>query len=357
METQKLVAHSRPAPKVPAFGTLYDMKKNSKLYETAATLLEPGKGILAADESDPTAGKRLAMVHLPNEPEHRQKFRELMFTAPEIEKYVSGVILYDSTIKNTTTDGIPFADVLIAKGIIPGIKVDLGVRDLEGFKDEVVTQGLDNLAERFAEYYDMGARFAKWRAVITIDEDERPTEQAIKMNSVMLARYAQIAQASNIVPIVEPEVIHAGDHSLQKAEMVTTRTLQILFQTLIEYKVDLSGLILKSSMVLAGDGYTEQTPPDEVANATLRTFHMSVPYECAGIVFLSGGQSPQRATDNLNAVAKLGEQPWPITFSFSRAIEEPFLNAWGGKPENEEAAKQVLTETVKKNSLASLGKL
>lgn len=333
------------------------MKKNTKLYETVAALLEPGKGILAADESDNTAGKRLAMVHLPNEPEHRQDFREILFTAPDIEKYLSGVIMYDSSIRNQTDDGMPFADVLTAKGIVPGIKVDLGTRELEAFKGEVVTQGLDNLAERFAEYYDLGARFAKWRMVVTIDDEETPTDSVIKMNCVMMTRYAQLAQAAGIVPIVEPEVIHAGDHSLQRAELVTTRTLQILFQTLMEYKVDLPGLILKSSMVLAGDTYAEQTTPEEVANATLRTFHMSVPHECGGIVFLSGGQTPERSTQNLNEIAKMGEQPWPITFSFSRALEEPVLNAWGGKKENETKAKEVLLEVCKQNSLASLGKL
>lgn len=333
------------------------MKKNTKLYETAAALMASGKGILAADESDPTAGKRLAMVHLPNEPENRQDFREILFTAPGIEEYLSGVIMYDSSIKNFTDDGTPFPDVLTAKGIVPGIKVDLGTKELEHFKGEVVTQGLDDLSERFAEYYDLGARFAKWRMVVNIDEDETPTDSALKINSIMMARYAQIAQASGIVPIVEPEVIHAGDHSLQKAEMVTTRTIQILFQTLIEYKVDLAGLILKSSMVLAGDVNAEQTTPEEVANATLRTFHMSVPHECAGIVFLSGGQTPERSTQNLNAIAKLGNQPWPITFSFSRAIEEPVLKAWEGKPENVDKAKEALLESVKLNSQASLGQL
>lgn len=333
------------------------MKKNTKLYEIAAALLAPGKGILAADESDATAGKRLEMVHLPNEPENRQDFREILFTAPGIEEYLSGVIMYDSSIKNFTDDGIPFADVLTAKGIVPGIKVDLGTNDLPGFKGEVVTQGLDNLAERFAEYYDLGARFAKWRMVVNIDEEETPTDEAIKMNCIMMARYAQIAQEAGIVPIVEPEVIHDGDHSLQRAEMVTTRTIQILFNTLIEYKVDLQGLILKSSMVLAGSKHGDQTSPEAVANATIRTFHMSVPHECAGIVFLSGGQTPERSTQNLNAIAKLGEQPWPITFSFSRAIEEPMLKAWGGKKENEDKSKAALLESCKQNSLASLGKL
>jgi fructose-bisphosphate aldolase class I len=297
------------------------------------------------------------MVHLPNEPENRQDFREILFTADGIHDYLSGVILYDSSIRNFTDEGIPFADVLTSQGIVPGIKVDLGTRDLSGFKGEVVTQGLDNLAERFSEYYDLGARFAKWRMVVNIDEDETPTDESIKINSIMMARYAQIAQEAGIVPIVEPEVIHAGDHSLQRAEMVTTKTIQILFNTLIEYRVDLQGLILKSSMVLAGDKHSDQTTADAVANATLRTFHMSVPHECAGIVFLSGGQSPERSTENLNAIAKMGEQPWPITFSFSRAIEEPVLKAWGGKKENEDKAKKVLVETCKQNSLASLGKL
>ncbi len=333
------------------------MKKNTKLYEIAAALLAPGKGILAADESDSTAGKRLAMVHLPNTAENRQDFREILFTAPGIEEYISGVIMYDSSIRSATDDGFPFADVLVAKGIIPGIKVDLGVKDLHGFKGEVVTQGLDDLDTDFAEYYDMGARFAKWRWVITIDEDELPTDTSLKFNALMMTRYAQIAQAAGIVPIVEPEVIFEGDHSLAKAEMVTTRTLQILFQTLIEYKVDLSGLILKSSMVLAGSKNSEVTTPEQVAQATLRTFHMSVPHDVAGIVFLSGGQAPKRSTENLNAIAKMGAQPWPITYSFSRAIEEPMLEAWDGKPENIEKSQQALLENCKQNSLASQGKL
>ena len=332
------------------------MKKNTKLYETVSALMAPGKGILAADESDATAGKRLAMVHLPNEPENRQDFREILFTASDIEKYLSGVIMYDSSIKNATDDGIPFPDVLLAKGIVPGIKVDLGTVDLHGFRGEVVSEGLDGLAARFKEYYDLGARFAKWRAVITIDDEETPTDAAITMNAILLARYAQIAQAEGIVPMVEPEVIYAGDHSIAKAEQVTTRTLQILFQTLINYRVDLEGLILKSSMVLAGDMYPEQSTPTQIANATLRTFHMSVPHEVGGIVFLSGGQNPKRATENLNAIAALGEQPWPITFSYSRAIEEPFLMAWEGKPENIPAAQEMLLYACEMNSLASLGK-
>ncbi len=318
-------------------------------------MMAPGKGILAADESDSTAGKRLEMVHLPNSAENRQDFRELLFAAPGIEEYLSGVIMYDSSMRTATDAGIPFPDVLTAKGILPGIKVDLGTKDLDGFPGEVVTQGLDGLEERFEEYYDLGARFAKWRAVVTID-DGLPTDASLEINAVMLARYAQIAQRCGIVPMVEPEVIFAGDHDILTAEMVTTRALQVLFQTLIKYRVDLGGLILKSSMVLAGDMCREQSSPEDIANATLRTFHMSVPYEVGGIVFLSGGQSPKRSTENLNAIAALGVQPWPITYSFSRALEEPFLLAWQGKPENTEHSQQVLLHACKMNSLAAQGK-
>lgn len=332
------------------------MRNNTKLYEIVASLMASGKGILAADESDETAGKRLAMVHLPNEPENRQDFRELLFTAPKIENYLSGVIMYDSTMREATDDGIPFTDVLLAKGIVPGIKVDLGTVDMHGFKGEVITQGLDNLTKRLKDYYDLGARFAKWRAVIEIDDNDIPTEESILMNSIFLARYAQIAQSVGVVPMVEPEVIYAGDHSIEKAEIVTTKTLQILFSNLIKFRVDLGGLILKSSMVLAGDMYPEVSTPEEVANATLRTFHMSVPHEVGGIVFLSGGQSPKRATENLNAIAKMGMQPWPITFSYSRAIEEPFLQVWGGKQVNAKASQEMLRYACEMNSLASLGK-
>jgi fructose-bisphosphate aldolase class I len=331
------------------------MNTQAKLYETVAMMMAQGKGILAADESDSTAGKRLDMVHLPNSAENRQDFRELLFTAPNIEEYLSGVIMYDSSMRTATDAGVPFPDVLTAKGILPGIKVDTGTKDLEGFPGEVVSQGLDGLEERFLEYADLGARFAKWRAVITIDKNI-PTDASIEMNAIMLTRYAQIAQRCGIVPMVEPEVIFAGDHTIERAELVTTRTLQILFQTLMKYKVDLGGLILKSSMVLAGDMCREQSTPEQVANATLRTFHMSVPHEVGGIVFLSGGQSPKRSTENLNAIGKMGSQPWPITYSYSRAIEEPFLLAWQGKPENTEEAQKVLLHACKMNSLATQGK-
>ena len=328
---------------------------NEDLYKIVAQMMQSGKGLLAADESNNTAGKRLEMVHLPNEPENRKDFRELLFTAPGIEEYISGVIMYDSSIKNTTDDGIPFPDVLTARGIVPGIKVDMGTKPLEGFPEEVVTQGLDDLDERFKEYYALGARFAKWRAVVTIGESI-PTDECLEANAVMLARYVAIAQSAHIVPMVEPEVIFAGNHSIARAEEVTTRTIQILFHALRKYRVDLKGLILKTSMVLAGDAYKEQSSAEEVAGATLRALHLGVPHETGGVVFLSGGQSPKRATENLNAIAKMGKQPWPISSSYSRALEEPVLTAWQGKPENIEKAQKALLFRAKMNGLAQQGK-
>ena len=331
------------------------MRNNTDLYTTVAQLMLQGRGILAADESDATAGKRLAIAKLPNQPGNRQDFREILFTAPGIEEYLSGVILYDSTLRESTDQGIPFVDVLAARGIVPGIKVDMGVKPIPGFDGEVITQGLDGLDERFKEYYAIGARFAKWRAVITITENT-PSDECLELNAVHMAEYVLIAQENGIVPMVEPEVMFPGSHTLEEAEEVTTRTLHILFSTLKKYKVDMKGLILKSSMVLAGDTYTEQTSPDDVASATLRTFKLSVPRDVGGIVFLSGGQTPKRATENLQAIASFGKQSWPITFSYSRAIQEPVLVAWQGKPENIPLAQKVLLYRSKMNSLAQQGK-
>ncbi len=317
--------------------------------------MQPGKGILAADESDSTAGKRLEIAGLPNQPGNRQDFRELMFTAPGIEEFLSGVILYDSTIKETTDKGVPFPDVLAARGIVPGIKVDQGTKPLPNFPGEVITQGIDGLAERMREYYSLGARFAKWRGVITIDK-EIPSDGALELNATQMALYALVCQENGIVPMVEPEVMFPGEHSISRAEEVTTRTLQILFATLRKYRVDLSGTILKSSMVLAGDNFKEQSSPEEVASATLRTFHLGVPREVGGIVFLSGGQSAKRATENLQAIARYGSQPWPITFSYSRALEEPVLVAWQGQIENIPLAQKALLYRSKMNSLAQQAK-
>lgn len=325
------------------------------MYTTVAQLMQSGKGILAADESDATAGKRLEIAKLPNQPGNRQDFREMLFTAPGIEEYLSGVILYDSTMRESTDQGIPFVDVLLARGIVPGIKVDMGTKPVPEFDGEMITKGLDGLEDRCKEYYDIGARFTKWRAVITIGESV-PTNECLELNAVQMAEYALIVQAQGMVPIIEPEVLFPGSHSLEEAEEVTTRALTILFATLKKYRVDLKGLILKSSMVLAGDTHQDQSSTEEVASATLRTFKLSVPREVGGIVFLSGGQTPKRATENLQAIASFGKQQWPITFSYSRAIQEPALIAWQGKHENIPLAQKVLLYRVKMNGLAQQGK-
>ncbi len=331
------------------------MRNNTDLYTTVSQLMQSGKGLLAADESDATAGKRLEIAHLPNQSGNRQDFRELLFTAPGIEEYLSGVILYDTTLRENTDQGVPFVDILTARGIVPGIKVDMGTKPIPEFPGEVLTYGLDGLDDRFKEYYTIGARFAKWRGVITIGEGI-PTNECLEMNAMQMVHYALLAQANGIVPMVEPEVMFPGDHSLEVAEEVTTRTLNYLFSALRKYRVDLKGLILKSSMVLAGDTHKDQSTPEEVAAATLRTFKLSVPREVGGIVFLSGGQTPKRSTENLQAIASFGKQMWPITFSYSRAIQEPVLIAWQGKSENIPQAQKVLLHRVEMNGLAQLGK-
>lgn len=332
------------------------MEKNDALYTIIAQLLQAGKGILAADESDATAGKRLEIAGLPNQSGNRQDFREIMFTAPGIEEFLSGVILYDSTIRESTDQGVPFVDVLAARGIVPGIKVDMGTKEYKQFPGEVITEGLDGLSDRLREYYALGARFTKWRAVVTIGETI-PTDECLRLNATLFALYALRVQEAGMVPIVEPEVMFPGTHTLAQAEAVTTRTLQILFETLRQFKVDLKGVILKSSMVLAGSLNPDQSSAADVAAATLRTFQLGVPKDVGGIVFLSGGQTPKRATENLNAIAQFGKQTWPITFSFSRALEEPVLVAWQGKPENILSAQKALVSSLKQNGLAQQGKL
>ncbi len=331
------------------------MDRIQELHNIVDQLMQEGKGILAADESDATAGKRLEIAHLPNQPGNRQDFREILFTAPEIEEFLSGVILYDSTIRESTDQGIPFPDVLAARGIVPGIKVDLGTHPLPGFSDEVITGGLDGLETRLNEYYALGARFTKWRSVISIGE-HTPTDEAIRLNATMNTLYVLAVQKAGMVPIIEPEVLFQGSHSIERAEEVTTRVLQLFFESLKTYRVNLGGLILKSSMVLAGDQSKTKSSPEEIAGATLRTFQLSVPREVGGIVFLSGGQTPKRATENLQAIAKFGKQPWRITYSYSRALEEPMLVAWQGKPENVQLAQKVLLHRCKMNSLAQQGK-
>ncbi|MFT7507657.1 MAG: fructose-bisphosphate aldolase class I [Acidimicrobiales bacterium] len=334
------------------------MSNNEKLHEIAKTLVSPRKGILAADQSPRTMNRQLEALGLAPEAEVRRKYRQLLLSTPGIEEYVTGVILHDGTIRNHDDDGTQFSDVLISKGIIPIIKVDKSTVPHAGFEGEVVTQGLDELGNRLQEYYDMGARAAKWRAVFTISETT-PTEQNILFDCMSLARYAKLCQETGIVPIVEPEVLFSGVHSMERAEEVTTAVLQKLFDMLQWYKVDLEGVILKSSMVLAGSEFAQQSTAKEVAEATLRTFRNSVPETVPGIVFLSGGQTPQRATENLDAIAEREgrekDLPWELAFSFSRGLEQPVQEAWQGKDENIPAAQAALLERLLLNSMADQG--
>lgn len=334
--------------------------ENQQLYKIAASLVAPGKGILAADQSAHTMDKQLKALGLEPDAELRRQYRQVLLSTEGIEKYINGVILFDGTIRNQTDAGIPFVDLIVSKGIIPIIKVDKSTTPMTNFPGEMVTQGLDGLGDRLAEYYEMGARAAKWRAVVNIGKDI-PTEECIKFNALTLARYAALCQENNIVPIVEPEVIFSGSHDLKRAEEVTTFVLRTLFAVCQQYRVDLKGLILKSSMVLAGSEYKEQTPPEEVAEATIRTFENAVPRDVPGIVFLSGGQTPERATNNLNAIAKLekakGGLPWELAFSFSRAIEQPVQHVWQGNKENIPAAQEKLLEVLERNTMADQGKL
>jgi len=310
------------------------MQSQARLHDIALSLVAPKKGILAADQSPGSMDKQLVALGLESDAELRRQYRQLLFTTDGIEEYVTGVIMHDGTIRNHTDDGTQFSDLLLARGIVPIIKVDKSTVPFTGFANEVVTQGLDNLADRLKEYYDMGARAAKWRSVFTIS-DTTPTEQNIVFDCITLARYAALCQEAGIVPMVEPEIIFSGNHSLERAEEVTTQVLQKLFELLTWYNVDMKGIILKSSMVLAGSEHAEQTAPEVVAEATVRTFENSVSPEVPGIVFLSGGQTPKRATENLNAIAKLeearGDLPWQFAFSFSRGIEMPVQEAWQGK--------------------------
>jgi len=324
------------------------------LIQTARHLVEKGKGILAADESNRTADKRLSAVGIESNEEMRRQYRELLLMTPEIENYLSGVILYEETLGQHNFHGELFIDVLEKKGIIPGIKVDKGSIPLAGFPDEEVTEGLDGLAARVARYYDLGARFAKWRAVIRIGVDT-PTPDGVRANAHVLARYARICQEGGLVPIVEPEVLMHGVHTIDRCETVLTETTRILFDELRRYRVELSALILKSSMVLPGDESGSPMDPKEVAWRTVRALKASVATEVPGVVFLSGGQTPEEATKNLNEMAHLEPLPFEIAFSYARALQGPALEKWRGKGENWEAAQEVFLERIKETAKADLG--
>ena len=327
---------------------------DTRIYAIAKQLVVRGKGILAADESTPSCNKRFAAVGVEQTEEMRRQWRQLLLTTPGIGEFLSGVILYDETIRQQIDQGVPFAKLLEEKGIIPGIKVDEGTVDFEGHPGEKITKGLEGLASRLKEYRAMGAKFTKWRAVIAIGENI-PTQDLIEKNAEILAEYAEVSQTEGFVPIVEPEILLEGNHTIEKAEEVTTNTLRAVFAALGEKGVDLKGLILKSSMVLSGKDCSRQADAKQVAEATVRTFQNSVPQEVAEIVFLSGGQSPQQATENLNEIVKLGQQNWSLTFSFSRALQEPVLQTWRGDSTKIKAAQQVFLKRLKLNAAALSG--
>jgi fructose-bisphosphate aldolase, class I len=325
-----------------------------ELQQIARAIVADGKGILAADESTGTIKKRFDSIGVESTEETRRAYRELLFTTEGVEDYIGGVILYDETIRQKKGDGTPFPNLLASKGIIPGIKVDTGAKPLAHAEGETVTEGLDGLRERLAEYRELGARFAKWRAVISIGE-YIPSEYAIWVNAHALARYAALVQEAQIVPIVEPEVLMDGDHTIERSFHETSRTLHAVFTELRDQRVQPEGILLKPNMVLSGYESPEQASDEEIAHETLRCFRRHVPAAVPGIVFLSGGQSEEEATRRLNAMNAIGPYPWTLSFSYGRALQAAALKAWGGKEENVEAAQRAFYHRAKMNSAAQTG--
>jgi fructose-bisphosphate aldolase class I len=329
--------------------------EKATLVSTARDLVAEGKGILAADESSGTIKRRLDSINVPSTEENRRAYRELLFTTPGVEAFVSGVILYDETIRQTAQDGTPFPGLLAQRGIIPGIKVDTGTTALAGFPGETITEGLDGLGGRLVEYRNLGARFTKWRAVITIG-DGIPTLYGLEANAHALARFAALSQEAGLVPIVEPEVLMDGAHTIARCEEVTAVTLRRVFAQLSAHRVLLEGMLLKPNMVLSGKSCPQQAGVDEVAEVTVRCFRRVVPAAVPGIVFLSGGQSAEQATEHLNAMNAMGEHPWQLSFSYGRALQGPVLEAWRGHPANVPTAQQFFHQRAKCNGAARYGK-
>ncbi|ASU33047.1 class I fructose-bisphosphate aldolase [Mucilaginibacter xinganensis] len=330
--------------------------KTDELINTATALMAGDKGLLAMDESTGTCNKRFEEAGIPTTIEYRRAYRELIVTTPNFGDCISGAILYDETIYQSTKKGVLFIDALKKAGIIPGIKVDEGTVNMANFPGEKITEGLDGLRQRLEKYYDLGARFAKWRAVITIGEDT-PTKANIEANMHLLARYAALCQENGIVPIVEPEVLMDGDHNLKKCQKVTEKALKMLFKQLEKQRVDLRGLILKPNMILPGTKSEKQASVDKVAKATVGTLLKCVPPSVPGIAFLSGGQSPELASAHLNAmhVKYKGKLPWALTFSFARAIQEPAMNAWKGLDKNVKVAQKLLYKRASLDNAARRG--
>ena len=325
------------------------------LSKTAAAMVAKGRGILAADESSGTCEKRFKSVGVACTEENRRGYRGLLFSTPGVEQFLSGVILFDETLRQKTSDGVPFAQYLAGNGIVPGIKVDKGAKDLALCPGEKVTEGLDGLRERLAEYFRLGARFAKWRAVITIGE-AIPTHACLYANAHALARYAALCQEASIVPVIEPEVLLDGGHSVERCEEVSEATLRATYAALAAHHVSMEHTILKASMVVSGKDHRRQAGVDEVAERTVRVLKRTVPAAQPGVVFLSGGQTDVAATAHLNAMASMKGLPWPLTFSYSRALQNPALNAWKGQSANIGAAQRAFHHRAHMNGLAAQGK-
>ncbi len=326
-----------------------------ELEDIAQAMVAPGKGIIAIDESMNTIRKRLDAVGVPNTEENRRAYRDMLLTTPNLAEHISGAILFDETIRQSTKAGEAFTKVMTEAGVLPGIKVDMGTQPLAGFPGELITHGLDGLRERLAEYVTLGAKFAKWRAVITI-ADETPSSTCIEANCHALARYAALCQEAGLVPIVEPEVLMDGDHDIDVCYEVTEATLRSLFASLYEHNVMLEGTILKPNMVLPGKDCPDQMSVEDVAEATVRCLKSAVPAALPGIVFLSGGQSDEDATAHLNAMNQMGPHPWPLSFSYGRAMQQAALKLWGeDMAGNFKAAQKVVGERARENGLAALG--
>jgi fructose-bisphosphate aldolase class I len=327
-----------------------------ELKLVAQAIVAKQKGVLAADESSPTIKKRFDTIKLESTEENRRRYRELMFTADGIERYLGGVILFDETIRQSTRDGVPFARLLSSRGIVPGIKVDKGAKALALYPGDKVAEGLDGLRERLAEYKLLGAKFAKWRAVIEIDERDVPSAYAIRANAHGLARYAALCQEVDIVPIVEPEVLMDGAHGIERCEVVTSRVLEAVFSELDAHRVVFDGMLLKPNMVIPGMKCPKQASVQQVAEATIRCLARYVPAAVPGIVFLSGGQSAEDATDHLNAMNAMVPHPWQVSFSYGRALQAPVLATWKGQEANVAAAQKALLKRCQLNGLARDGK-
>jgi fructose-bisphosphate aldolase class I len=327
-----------------------------ELKSVAETIVAKQKGILAADESNPTIKKRFDSIALESTEENRRRYREILFTADGIERYISGVILFDETLRQSTRDGTPFAELLSSRGIIPGIKVDKGAKALALCPGDKITEGLDGLRDRLAEYKQLGARFAKWRAVMEINEHDLPSAYAIHANAHALSRYAALCQEAGIVPIVEPEILMDGAHTIDRCEAATSQMLEILFGELDAHGVRFEGMLLKPNMVISGMKCPQQASPQQVAAATIRCMRRYVPAAVPGIVFLSGGQSAEEATDHLNAM-NTGDahHPWQLSFSYGRALQAPVLTAWKGQEGNVAAAQRTFFKRCQLNGLAREG--